>query len=704
MTDTTNNFLNNNNFDNTSNKMPQNNFQLNQHSQPNMQFNNNMGMNNMNNMGQMHPSRSRHQAANVLFVADLPDETCEEDLMGLFKDYQYKVSRVTNTPNRTYALVHFNSVEWAEKARNELNGVKIAAKYSSITVSKPIRLCRWETKTSISERKDDDYKKNLLVKNLNKDISAHYFWNIFKAYGDVRSSKLSIDFAGLSKGFGYITFYNVHDAEKAREALNNTEVAGKNISIEFLQPGLKKKLKKNNIYVKRFPKENYTQEDLKKLFEAYGELISVMVAPDNEDKTKNKGFGFVCFKNADNAEKAQEELNNKKIWEDQPTLYVNFAMKKEERMEHFQKRKEELIRNSSRMTVFCKVKEGTNFENEAEFNKEIMKFLNMFFGATYYPRSLKSRIETKTAFITLNSANEVEQFINYITDLGKTQNLGLYFNTYKSKVERINASNVMKKKYNDFNNTTGNNNNMNNNNVNNIQDHMMNNFYKNYNEFNQNMGNQGGMQNMGGQMNQFNNNNQMGNGQMQGMPVPDNMLMQNFQMFMQQQQNDAGMQGGNNMNNRNKQYNNFDDMNKNFNNMNINPQTSNPNTQTINQNQNNNNNFVGGQQNQVENQITNKNTNNVIENTTETMNNNNQNVKQVNNSSFPQKSNEEREEEEKGEILDMIFEYVSKIYSVDAPKITGMIGELNLQELKDLVLNEIKLEGVVKSAYNQLNN
>ena len=127
-----------------------------------------------------------------------------------------------------------------------------------------------------------------------------------------------------------------------------------------------------------------------------------------------------------------------------------------------------------------------------------MKFLNMFFGDTYYPRSLKSRIETKTAFITLNSANEVEQFINYITDLGKTQNLGLYFNTYKSKVERINASNVMKKKYNDFNNT-GNNNNNNNNmqNVNNIQDHMMNNFYKNYNEFNQGMGgNQGGMPNM----------------------------------------------------------------------------------------------------------------------------------------------------------------------------------------------------------------
>ena len=448
MTDTKNKFLNYNNFDNTSNVIPQNNFQINQNTQPNMQLSNNMGMNSMNNMSQMHPSRLRHQAANVLFVADLPDETCEEDLMGLFKDYQYKVSRVTNTPNRTYALVHFNSVEWAEKARNDLNGVKISAKYSSINISKPIRLCRWETKISINERKDDDYKKNLLVKNLNKEISAHYFWNIFKAYGDVRSSKLSIDFAGLSKGFGYITFYNLHDAEKAREALNNTEIAGKNISIEFLQPGLKKKIKKNNIYVKRFPKENFTQEDLKKLFEVYGELVSVLVAPDNtdkdNDKDKNKGFGFVCFRNADNAEKAQQELNNKKIWEDQKyPLYVDFAMKKDERMEHFQK----LNRNSSRMTVFCKVKEGFNFENDSEFHEEIMKYLKMYFGQTYNPRYIKTRIETKTAFITLNSANEVEQFINYISDLGKTQNLGLYFNTYKSKVERINASNVMKKKY-----------------------------------------------------------------------------------------------------------------------------------------------------------------------------------------------------------------------------------------------------------------
>ena len=59
---------------------------------PTHMMGNPMGMNMMGNVS-MHPSKLKNQAANVLFVADLPDETCEEDLLGLFKDYKYKVSK-----------------------------------------------------------------------------------------------------------------------------------------------------------------------------------------------------------------------------------------------------------------------------------------------------------------------------------------------------------------------------------------------------------------------------------------------------------------------------------------------------------------------------------------------------------------------------------------------------------------------------------
>ena len=577
---------------------------------PNL-MNNPMGMNmmNMNNH-----SRLKSQAANVLFVADLPDETCEEDLMGLFKDYKYKVSRVTNSVNRTYALVHFESAEFAEKARNDLNGVKISAKYSNISIQKPIRLCRWETKTAINDRREDDYKKNLLVKNLNKDVSAHYLWNMFKQIGDVRSSKLAVDYAGNSKGFGYITYYKVADSEKARNELNNKIVNGKEITIDFLQPGLKKKIKKNNIYVKKFPKENFTDKELRGLFEPFGELVSVLVAPDSTDPTKNRGFGFVCFKNADDAEKAQMNLNNKTIWENQPALYVSYAMKKEERLEHFQKKKEELLRNSSRMTVFCKIKEGFNFNSEIELNKEIMKFLAMCFGENYNPRSLKSRVDSKNAFITLNSVHEVEQFINFYSDFSKSQPVSLYFNPYKSKIERINASNLMKKKYNNFNNDT---------NIHQVEPSPRHDFYKAYNDFSSH-----------NQFMMMNPNQAMGNP----------MMMQNYMMMQQQQQQQYGM----------KNYNNFNDMNANMNNMNLN-QVQNPN-----------------------------------------VNVNMQAPQQQN------KTKEELESEEKEALLDNIYEFITNIYPNEASKITGMISELSIQEIKEYTKDQAKLEGIAKTAYNQL--
>lgn len=537
-------FVNYNDFENSTggsivNQMNNINNQMN-YINPNMNFNQN---------------KMKNQTANVLFVADLPDETCEEDLMGLFKDYKYKVSRVTNSTNRTYALVHFESAEFAEKARNDLNGVKLVAKYASLKFAKPIRLCRWETKVSINERKDDDYKKNLLVKNLDKDVSAHMFWKTFIKYGDVRSCKLSVDYSGLSKGFGYITYYNSKDAEIARNALNNSDLQGKQLSIEFLQPGLKKKIKKNNVYVKKFPRENFSDQNLRELFEPFGELISVMVAPDITDPTKNRGFGFVCYKNADDAENAQIQLNNKKIWENQPSIYVSFAMKREERIEHFQKKKEELLRNSSRMTVFCKVKEGFNFQSEQDLNKEIMMFLCMCFGENYNPRSLKSRIDSKTAFITLNNINEVDVFINFYSEFSKSQPASLYFNPYKSKIERINASNIMKKKYNDFNS----------NNINqepfDIPKQTNNKIYNEFYNQQMMMMNQNNISGIGG----LTNNNMNMN---MGMNNP--IMMQNFNPYIIPQQTFSGM----------KNYNNFDDINKN-----MNSQTSN-NNNNINVNSN----------------------------------------------------------------------------------------------------------------------
>ena len=189
-----------------------------------------------------------------LFAADLPEGTCEEDLYGFFSGYKILSSKVIQNINKTYAFVSFETKNDAERARRELNGVKIQAKYAQgiNKISKPVRLCRYESRNVLS---NIDPRCNLLVKNLSPQVSAHLLFNTFIKYGDVRSSKLMVDIMGESKGFGFISYYRWEDSVSAVEHLNNTELGGKNIKINYLEKGRHHTVKRNNIYVKEIPKK-----------------------------------------------------------------------------------------------------------------------------------------------------------------------------------------------------------------------------------------------------------------------------------------------------------------------------------------------------------------------------------------------------------------------------------------------------------------
>jgi RNA recognition motif-containing protein len=144
-----------------------------------------------------------------------------------------------------------------------LNGAKITPKYSKTKLSRPVRLCKYETKTVQDSFKNEHEIKNLLVKNLSKDVSAHQFFKTFRQFGDIRSCKLNIDSSGQSKGYGYVNYYNSDNASKAKRELTNYPLEGKNLIITDLIPGKSVEKKRNNVYVKNIPKEKFSDEDLK---------------------------------------------------------------------------------------------------------------------------------------------------------------------------------------------------------------------------------------------------------------------------------------------------------------------------------------------------------------------------------------------------------------------------------------------------------
>lgn len=384
-----------------------------------------------------------------LFAADLPDGTCEEDLYGFFNGYKMVSSKVIQNINKTYAFVVFETRNDAERARRELNGVTIQAKYASgiNKVSKPVRLCRYESRNVLS---NIDPRCNLLVKNLSPQVSAHLLFNTFIKYGDVRSSKLMVDIMGESKGFGFISYYRWEDSISAVEHLNNTELGGKNIKINFLEKGRHRQVKRNNIYVKEIPKKNFSDKELVELFSKYGKINSAIVLKD--EKGESKGFGFVCFEKPEDAEVAQREMNGKKIFDDvENKLYVSFALKKAERKEELIKMKEKLFKESQKMTIYAKIQDDEKIKTEDDFKNRIMDYLKRLMGQEYKPKLIKVRIEQKNAFITMNSKEDAKTFIKKFQELIGEKN-DIYFNTYKSKLERVNAQ-MKFKNYNNFSET-----------------------------------------------------------------------------------------------------------------------------------------------------------------------------------------------------------------------------------------------------------
>jgi RNA recognition motif-containing protein len=73
---------------------------------------------------------------------------------------------------------------------------------------------------------------NIYVGNLNYNLSEDELRQIFENYGEVTSAKIILDkYSGRSKGFGFVEMSDDEEANAAIEALNDTEVSGRNIKV-----------------------------------------------------------------------------------------------------------------------------------------------------------------------------------------------------------------------------------------------------------------------------------------------------------------------------------------------------------------------------------------------------------------------------------------------------------------------------------------
>ena len=75
------------------------------------------------------------------------------------------------------------------------------------------------------------------VGNLPFTVDDEKLREIFSPFGDIEEVQVIKDkFSGRSKGFGFVTFTNKEDAEKAIAKLNDKEVEGRNLKVNEAKP------------------------------------------------------------------------------------------------------------------------------------------------------------------------------------------------------------------------------------------------------------------------------------------------------------------------------------------------------------------------------------------------------------------------------------------------------------------------------------
>ena len=263
-----------------------------------------------------------------IHVSNLPKENfLDLDLYKFFSSHGYKVkSAKVVLHNKTskslqYGYITFFSEADLERCLKEMNNFKLNGLPLCLTRSSS------DPKAIQEEKKD----ANLLVKNISETVSQKDLFDLFSAKGKVLSCKLEHHpETGKSKGYAYIQFEQVEDANLARSVLNGMELNNKKLEIDVLKKKEGKteseKIVKpvKSLFVKNFP-QGTNEDGLAAIFRRFGEIESVKVETDDDGKLLNQGY--VNFKEIDSAKNALETLQ--RTQQGDTFLIVNYTVSKQ---------------------------------------------------------------------------------------------------------------------------------------------------------------------------------------------------------------------------------------------------------------------------------------------------------------------------------------------------------------------------------------
>ncbi|TQS35474.1 hypothetical protein Golomagni_04105 [Golovinomyces magnicellulatus] len=215
--------------------------------------------------------------------------------------------------------------------------------------SKPVKRLRGENK--------NPSQRTLFVRSLPSTVTSENFTAFFSQNYPIKHATVVLDpETKLSKGYGFVTFADAEDAQKAQEEMNGTIFMGRKIKIEIAEPrsrelvddsatgGMKrskvteeaaaaKNARRNilaekkappKLIIRNLPWSVKSSDQLAKLFEKFGK-VKFSTLPKIKEGTQ-AGFGFITMRSKKSAETAMKTLNNTTV--DGRIIAVDWAVDK----------------------------------------------------------------------------------------------------------------------------------------------------------------------------------------------------------------------------------------------------------------------------------------------------------------------------------------------------------------------------------------
>ncbi|CAG8458504.1 1021_t:CDS:2 [Acaulospora colombiana] len=289
-------------------------------------------------------SMNSYLEAPKLYVSELHFSVIEDELKNILRDVEpirVDIHRQPGNGNTNLnGIIHFSSIENAEKAFAIYNNIKLDAynTYLKLRITEPTNPNEPTSKAHI-----------LQVKHWPLNTSDFILYNLFRPYGPLFSTRMQYN-EQKYKGYALVQFFRQEDANRALESLNYYSIEGKNIAVmpypnkqnkttpranltSLTMPGVGSLsppannlnnigiplspgpegpiVDPCNLFIKNLD-ANISSSDLFNHFRRFGRIISARVMRD-QDTGNSKGFGFVSYTTADEADRAKASMHGKTL-------------------------------------------------------------------------------------------------------------------------------------------------------------------------------------------------------------------------------------------------------------------------------------------------------------------------------------------------------------------------------------------------------